>query len=81
MQSVSANDQLGVHHNSKASCVKLKHGTMVVNQDRAGIVFLKSPMLGSHSNVTRMRHVGQPKKSYGRAQSTLETIVGAIGKF
>ncbi len=79
MQSVSVKDQLGVHHNCKSSHVKLKHGTMVVNKDWAGIVFLKSPKLGNLFNVTRTRHVGQ-RKSYGSAQSTLEKIVGGIGK-
>ena len=45
-QSVSVKEQLGMHHNCKLSCGQLKHDTMVVNKDWAGIVFLKFPKLG-----------------------------------
>lgn len=80
MQSVSVKEQLGMHHNCKSSRGKLKHDTMVVNEDWAGIVFLKFPKLGFFYNVTRTRHVG-PKRSCRSAQSTSEKIVGGIGKF
>ena len=43
---MSVKGQLGMHHSCKSSRGKLKHDTMVVNEDRAGTVFLKFPKLG-----------------------------------